>query len=74
MSDTDASDWIDGPPTIDRYGHFPAGVLLQVKDRGLVLVGHINDLGGVCDDCPSEIRPADVERHRVVWREPVEPT
>jgi hypothetical protein len=72
------SDWIDGPPPgADSYGRFPVGVLLQVKDTtqgagGLVLVGHQNNLGGVCDDCTSEIGPADVVRHRFVWREPTE--
>lgn len=63
-------DWIDGPPATDRYGHFPVGVLLDVASGEEVLVGHINELGGVCDDCRSGIRPADVKRHRFVWRPP----
>ncbi|BCK58372.1 hypothetical protein [Nocardia wallacei] len=71
-------DWIDGPPATDRDGEFPAGVLLDVTRSeglpldGLVLVGHINELGGVCDDCRSCIRSEHVKRHRFVWRAPAE--
>lgn len=61
------SDWIEGPPPTDQYGHFPAGVLLDVISGEHILVGHINAMGGVCDDCSADIRPSDVARHKVLW-------
>lgn len=67
------SEWVDGPPSRDSWGSFPAGVLLELRGSDTspasyhVLVGHINERDGVCDDCRSGIRDEDVIRHRVVW-------
>ena len=72
-------DWIDGPP--ERVeGNLPIGVLLYfdpewVKENyqpdfpNPQLVGDINKLCGVCNDCmmfrADEL--AHVTRHKVVW-------
>lgn len=68
------SDWVEGaPPRVGRF--YPAGTLLQLhsehpQTRGhFILVGHANDLGGICDDCTVEIDPEDIAYHRVLWRE-----
>lgn len=61
------SEWIDGPPPTDSQGNFPAGVVLDVINGEHLLVGHINELGGVCNDCPCELEPSDIARHKVVW-------
>lgn len=74
MSDID---WIPGPPPdrrewipgVAREPRFPVGVLLDVQDRGLTLVGHINAVEGVCDDCPAEIDSEDILRRAFVWKE-----
>ena len=45
------------------------GMLVELHDkRGsrTVLIGHMNDLLGLCDDC-SENRNAQVVRYRRVW-------
>lgn len=68
------SDWIDGPPERDAQRNWPIGVLLELRASGefkqcQVLVGHINELGGVCNDCPWDIRPEEILRHRVLWTE-----
>lgn len=44
------------------------GVLIRVKGRkGVFLIGDINELRGVCDDC-TEFRQEDiVEAYKVVW-------
>lgn len=62
------SEWIDGPPeSVDgRSDHFAPGTLLDTA-RGLILVGHINDLGGVCNDCSVDFEPGEIRRHKVVW-------
>jgi hypothetical protein len=61
-------EWIEGAPLTDACGNFSVGVLLQVRDHGMVLVGHINGVSGVCNDCTADIAPEDVERHQIVWR------
>jgi len=67
------AEWIKGAPPTDERGNFPVGVLLQVRDRGLILVGHINAVSGVCNDCTAEISPEDVESYRVVWQPETDP-
>ena len=68
------SEWIDGAPELVDGRYFPVGVLIDVRASdevlgGISLIGHINGIGGVCDDCPCEIKPDDVIRHRFVWRD-----
>ena len=42
------------------YGHsFPVGSYIIMKDGRRLLVGDVNQLGGVCDDCLEE---GEVER------------
>ena len=44
-----------------------AGMLLELADGHQYLVGDINTLGGVCDDCRM-VTPEDViHRYAVVW-------
>ncbi len=74
--------WTDGAPA--RVGFqerdFPVGVLLDLGESDsyggrYVLIGHINDTGGLCNDCTHEIEDSDVVRHRFVWTpEPVAET
>lgn len=45
------------------------GTLVEVFDEH-VLIGHINPLRGVCDDCVEFSRDDIVTRYRVVW-EPI---
>ncbi|WP_280420037.1 hypothetical protein [Nocardia carnea] len=62
-------EWIDGPPPEMDHAHWiPPGVLLETNDGRTILVGHINQLGGLCNDCREDITAADVVRHRFVWR------
>lgn len=82
-SEHDDPEWCEGfethPLTLGEYmertfeyGMAPAGAVLFVTGRARpLLVGHINRLGGVCDDCKEE----DGEFERCVlpsddgWRE-----
>jgi len=36
-----------------RQGLFPPGVVIETEGGNRYLVGEINELGGVCDDCPA---------------------
>lgn len=56
--------------SVSKRGLLKAGTLLRMETAGeFVLVGHINQSGGVCDDCAG-FSPADcVEAYRVVWAE-----
>ena len=52
-----AREWIDGPPTESK-----AGMQIECNDGELLLVGDVNELGGVCDCCRQiVILQGDVE-------------
>lgn len=55
---------------------WPVGVLMEVKpdkiaryESPFVLVGHVNQMGGTCDDCAYHWEPEDIIRHKVIWTE-----
>lgn len=43
------------------------GVLIRMKDGAEYLIGHINELRGVCDDCTEFGSDAIVAAYQVVW-------
>lgn len=48
-----------------------AGVLMEVEEEGKtrhVLIGHINELGGLCDDCHMN-DDVLVKRYKILWEE-----
>lgn len=47
------------------------GQLLEMLDGAFILVGHINDLNGVCDHCTGGggLMGAIV-RHQIIWSGP----
>ena len=47
------------PDENGQYGEVPVGTLIIMADGRRLLVGHINQLGGVCDDCTNDMK-ADV--------------
>jgi hypothetical protein len=51
-----------------KRGLIKPGVLLDTE-KGLLLIGHINDSGGSCDDCRGIEKTDLVKRYRVVWDE-----
>ena len=45
-----------------------AGMLIEMSNDGTqYLIGDINELGGVCDDCRIISETATVHRYRIVW-------
>jgi hypothetical protein len=49
-----------------------AGTLMEVEREGKIhqmLIGHINALGGVCDDCRGIEDDDLIKRYRIVWRD-----
>lgn len=48
------------------YGLNIPGTQIELENGDLYLIGDINDLGGVCDDCRVFERNAIVTRYRVV--------
>ena len=42
------------PDERDQYGEIPVGTLIIMADGRKLLVGHMNQLGGVCDDCKMD--------------------
>ena len=71
----ESADWTYPTATDMTLGDFRSaglavpGMLVELHDkRGsrTVLIGHTNDLLGLCDDCP-ENRRAQVVRYRRIW-------
>lgn len=65
-------------PSARERGVVRPDVLLDIEDRPdvqlgiegrLVLVGHINELNGLCDDCSMD-PSCVVKRYRIVWKAP----
>ena len=53
--------------SLQHRGLSKAGVLIEMINGKRLLIGHINDMGGTCDDC-TEIKERDiVARYCVVW-------
>ena len=70
------SDWIELNLPYDNYKencfvgkdlNIP-GTLIDTK-YGIFLIGHINPLKGVCDDCVEFRSPTIVKRYKIVWTE-----
>ncbi len=45
-----------------------AGTLIETE-KGQYLIGHINKLGGVCDDCTQFEPDTVIKRYKVVWND-----
>lgn len=53
-----------------RTGMAKAGVMVEFESNGEVvqrLIGHVNELGGVCNDCAEISAETTILRYRVVW-------
>lgn len=62
------SEWIDGPPPLNEDKMFPAGVLLEFADGRRNLIGHVNQMNGLCNDCSDDEHDMEnAVRHMVVW-------
>ena len=68
------ADWIDinlpwwtmkGDSFCERELHNP-GTLVQTED-GIFLIGDINQLAGVCDDCKAFGNDTIILRYKVIW-------
>jgi hypothetical protein len=60
-------DWIewDGPyDALDAAGHAVPGVLVRIDDGRELLIGDVNDVGGVCRCCQLN---AKIVAYRRVW-------
>lgn len=44
-----------------------SGVLIEMEDGSQYLIGDINELCGVCDDCTAFDRESIVKKYKVVW-------
>ena len=71
----ESADWTYPTATDMTLGDFQSaglivpGILVEFYDQrgsGTALIGHLNDLLGICDDCP-ENRNAQVVRYRRGW-------
>jgi hypothetical protein len=51
-----------------KRGLIKPGVLLDTE-KGLLLIGHINNVGGCCDDCRGIEKTDLVKCYRIVWDE-----
>lgn len=68
-------DWVDGRGrTFDRLrelGRVRVGTVVEVKrvsgTTAQLLIGDVNPLGGVCDDCVDLERSDVIIRYRQVW-------
>lgn len=63
-------EWIEGPPPASASPnphYFEPGTLLHLNTGEIVLVGHINDVGGECDHCSSYITRERVLAHAFFW-------
>lgn len=45
-----------------------AGTLIRMADGKEFLIGDINELGGVCDDCMGFDRKSIVAAYKIVWQ------
>ena len=45
-----------------------AGTLIDTE-KGIFLIGHINQVGGICDDCSDFDDDTIVKRYKIVWEE-----
>jgi hypothetical protein len=62
-----SDEWIDGPPP-ETDGVIAAGILVEFADGEQSLIGHVNQMNGVCDDCTPDNDIRNAVRHKVVWR------
>jgi hypothetical protein len=42
---------LDRPTAVEFLSFLSPGTLLKLDDGGVLIVGHVNDQAGVCDDC-----------------------
>jgi len=73
---SDFEKWPDGEcDSFAKRGLIVPGTLIEMEDGHTLLIGHINELGGTCDDCNFG-GDRIVKRYKVVWtppKPPVEP-
>jgi len=65
------TEWIEFGLPYWRFGHAELnkpGTLVDV-DSKIYLIGHINPLSGICDDCTEFEYDAIVKRYKVIWEE-----
>ena len=43
------------------------GFLITFKDDTKILIGHLNALGGECDDCPRPMLDEEVKFSERIW-------
>lgn len=46
------------------------GLMIESEDGDQFLVGHINELGGTCDDCRAISFETIIKRYCVIWQGP----
>lgn len=51
-----------------RKGLNKPGTLIETEN-GVFLIGHINPLRGVCDDCTEFPIETIIRRYKIIWRE-----
>ena len=44
-----------------------AGTLIHLKNGEKILIGNINTLGGVCDDCRTHLLDEEIEFTEKIW-------
>lgn len=72
------SDWIelnlpywrpyDEGESFEENGLNKPGTLIETE-HGTFLIGHINPLRGVCDDCTEFGNETFVKRYKIIWTE-----
>ena len=60
-------DWKENDSFSGRGLNIP-GVLIRMKDGEEYLIGHINEIRGVCDDCTEFGSDAIVAAYQFVWK------
>ena len=69
-------EWIDvnipfwcrkGENFTDR-GLNQSGTLIEIESGEQFLIGDINDVGGICNDCRAFPDRAVVKRYKIVWK------
>jgi len=58
----------DGAPSFEETAPQPLAGLLIETEHGQHLIGNINELRGVCDDCTEFGGETVVRRYRIIWR------
>ena len=53
----------------EKNGLIAPGVLVKMKNGERYLIGDINELRGVCDDCTAFGKTAIVVAYKVIWKE-----